>query len=132
MTARYMLDTDICSFLMRDEPTVVARLRTLRPSAVCLSAVSLGELRLGAELKGSQRLHRQIDRLASAVITEAFDAAAADELGRIGSALLRHGTPIGHYDVLIAAHAISLGVTLVTNNLKHFGRVRGLRHESWL
>ena len=132
MTARFMLDTDICSFLMRAEPTVVAKLRTLRPSAVCLSAVSLGELRLGAELKGSQRLHRQIDRLTSAVSTEPFDASAADELGRVGASLLKQGTPIGHYDVLIAAHALSLGVTLVTHNTKHFGRVRGLRHESWL
>lgn len=127
-----MLDTDTCSFLMRDEPKVVAQLRTLRPSVVCLSAVSLGELRLGAELKHSRKLHGQIDRLSSVIHAAPFDAAAAEELGRVGAGLAKSGTPIGHYDALIAAHALSLGVTLVTHNAKHFGRVSGLLHESWL
>jgi tRNA(fMet)-specific endonuclease VapC len=132
MTLRRMLDTDTCSFLLRGEPGVIARLETLPRSTLCISAISVGELRLGASLEGSRRLHAQIDRLVDTLNIAPFDDTAATELGTVGSSLIRRGTEIGHYDVLIAAHALSLGLILVTHNRRHFAQVRELRIEDWL
>jgi len=72
-----------------------------------------------------------IDTFASAVEVESFDEAAAAEFGRIGSMLAERGTPIGEFDVLIAAHAVTLRCTLVTNNVRHFSKVPGLSVENW-
>lgn len=131
MTLRRMLDTDTCSFLLRGEGTVVARLQALPRSTVCISAVSIGELRIGATLKGSRRLHAQIDRVTDTITVAPFDNGAARELGAVAASLIRRGSAIGQYDVLIAAHALSLGLILVTHNRKHFVQVRELRIEDW-
>ncbi|MBL8956646.1 MAG: type II toxin-antitoxin system VapC family toxin [Myxococcaceae bacterium] len=131
MTLRRMLDTDTCSFLLRGDSEVVARLQVLPRSTICISAVSVGELRIGATLKGSKRLHAQIDRLVDTILVAPFDNVAACELGQVGASLLRRGVDIGQYDAQLAAHAISLGVILVTHNERHFSRVRELRLEDW-
>ena len=128
---RFLLDTDTVSFALRGHGEVGTRLREKRPSDVRISAITLAELRYGADRKGSRKLHHLIDTFAAAVEVAPFDEEAAVEFGRIGSILAERGTPIGEFDVLIAAHAIALRCTLVTNNVRHFSRVPGLSTENW-
>jgi len=129
---RYLLDTDSVSFALRGHGEIAARIRSRRPSELCMSAITLAELRFGADRKGSQELHALIDAFAGAVDVAPFDEDAAVEFGRIGSLLAERGSPIGEFDVLIAAHAVSLRCTLVTNNTRHFARVPGLTVENWV
>jgi tRNA(fMet)-specific endonuclease VapC len=77
-------------------------------------------------------LHRIIAEFTSPLLVAPFDAAAADRFGQVGAVLARDGTPIGQIDTLIAAHALALDLTLVSNNVRHFGKVRGLRTDNWL
>ena len=132
LTLRYMLDTDSVSFALRGEGRVGERILTERPSTLCVSSITLAELRYGADKRRSRKLHRLIETFVGSLSVEAFDAAAADRFGIVAVGLDRRGTPIGGFDALIAAHALALGITLVTNNIKHFARVEGLRTESWL
>jgi tRNA(fMet)-specific endonuclease VapC len=127
-----MLDTDTVSFALRGVGGVAQRLLDTEPSQLCISSLTLAELRFGAERRGSQRLHRLISDFTSPLLVAPFDADAADRFGQIGAVLAGEGTPIGQIDTLIAAHALVLDVTLVSNNARHFGRVRGLRTESWV
>jgi tRNA(fMet)-specific endonuclease VapC len=129
---RYLLDTDSVSFALRGQGEVATRIRASKPSDLCISAITLAELRYGADRKGSRKLHGLIDTFASAIEVVAFDEAAAVEFGRIGSLLAERGTPIGEFDVLIAAHAVALRLVLVTNNVRHFARIPGLSFENWV
>ena len=97
-----------------------------------MSAITLAELRFGADAKGSRRLHGLIDTFVATVAVVSVDAAAADRFGRVATALSKRGEPIGTFDTLIAAHALSLDLTLVTNNTKHFRRVPGLKTDNWV
>jgi tRNA(fMet)-specific endonuclease VapC len=127
-----MLDTDTVSFVLRGQGAAGTNLTAHAPSAVCLSAISLSELRFGAEKRRSKRLHRLINTFVTTVDVVPFDAVAAAQFGRLCAALEGTGTPIGVLDTLIAAHAMSLQLTLVTNNTKHFARVKGLKTVNWL
>jgi tRNA(fMet)-specific endonuclease VapC len=127
-----MLDTNTVSFALRGQGEVAERIRQHRPSELCMSAITVAELRYGADKRGSRRLHELIDTLTASLLPVDFDIAAAAHFGRLASALARRGAPIGDFDTLIAAHAMSLSMTLVTNNAKHFGRVAGLACEDWL
>ena len=129
---RYLLDTDSVSYALRGQGDVADRIRKQRPSELCLSAITLAELRFGADRKGSRKLHGLIDTFASAVDVIPFDDVAATEFGRVGTLLAERGTPIGEFDILIAAHAVALRCTLVTNNTRHFSKVPGLSLENWL
>ncbi|HEY0781758.1 MAG TPA: type II toxin-antitoxin system VapC family toxin [Thermoanaerobaculia bacterium] len=129
---RYMLDTDTVSFALRGKGNAALRIRERRPSEVCISSVTLAELRYGADLKRSQRLHALISTFVREVAVAPFDQMAADRFGTVAASLTRQGTPIGAYDTLIAAHALALGLVFVTNNLKHFDQVAGLPSETWL
>lgn len=128
---KFLLDTDSVSFALCGYGDVGARMRERKPSELCISAITLAELRYGADRKGSRRLHALIDTFAGAVEVVPFEEAAAAEFGRIGSILAEHGTPIGEFDVLIAAHAVALRCVLVSNNTRHFSRVPGLALENW-
>jgi tRNA(fMet)-specific endonuclease VapC len=128
---KYLLDTDTVSFALRGEGQVGAHIRRHKPSELAMSAITLAELRFGADRKGSRKLHALINTFAAAVEVSSFDEQAALEFGRIGNVLAERGTPIGELDVLIAAHAVSLRSTLVTNNVRHFSRVPGLVVENW-
>lgn len=128
---KYLLDTDTVSFALRGHGEVGAGIRARKPSELAMSAITLAELRYGADRKGSRKLHALIDTFASAVEVVSFDQVAAADFGRIGSVLAERGTPIGEFDVLIAAHAVALRCTLVTNNVRHFSRVPGLSVENW-
>ena len=96
-----------------------------------MSAITVAELRYGADRKASRRLHGLIDTFVASVEVFPFDDAAAAEFGRIGTVLADRGTPIGEFDVLIAAHAVAVRCTLVTNDVRHFSKVPGLSVENW-
>lgn len=128
---RFMLDTDTVSFVLRNEGSAASNLSAHKPSEICVSTITLGELRFGADKRRSKRLHRMIEAFAATIDALPFDSAAAATFGRIRANLESKGTPIGTLDTLIAAHALALDLTLVTNNTKHFSQVRGLRTENW-
>jgi tRNA(fMet)-specific endonuclease VapC len=128
----YMLDTDTVSFALRGQGRVAVRLLEHRPSQLCMSSIALAELRFGAETRRSRRLHRLITIFIDSVEVVAFDQRAAYRFAAVATPLARRGEPIGTFDTLMAAHALSLGLTFVTNNVRHFSRVVGLRKENWL
>jgi tRNA(fMet)-specific endonuclease VapC len=127
-----MLDTDSVSFALRGQGGVGPRLLEHRPSEICMSAITLAELRYGAVRRNSRKLDDLIDAFTANVAVMPFDDICALRFGVVASELARRGSPIGEFDALIAAHAIALEVILVTNNVRHFERVPGLRVENWL
>jgi len=129
---KYMLDTDTVSFALRGRGAVSSRLLEHRPSEICISSITLAELRFGAEARRSRKLHRLIATFVGSVTVIPFDQPAADRFAPVATALARRGEPIGTFDTLLAAHALSQGLTLVTNNVKHFQRVEGLKTENWV
>ena len=133
MTARFLLDTDICIYFQegRSEP-VAERIRRLSPGEAVLSAITYGELRLGAEksAKREAALHN-IQELITLFPVEPVSAGAAEAYGAIRAVLGRRGQLIGANDLWIAAHARSAGLTLVTNNEREFRRVPDLKVENW-
>jgi len=127
----FMLDTDAVSFALRGAGAVGVRLAERKPSELCMSAITLAELRFGASKRRSQKIARAIDAFVAGVGVLPFDEAAADRFGSLASALAAEGEPIGQMDTLIAAHALSVGATLVTNNQRHFSKVAGLKLVNW-
>lgn len=127
----FMLDTDSVSFALRGQGSVGARILERRPSELCVSSITLAELRYGADRRKSAKLHHLIDAFTSNIAIAPFDEVCAANFGRIASDPAAQGAPIGQFDALIAAHAISLEVTLVTNKPKHFARVRDLKVVNW-
>lgn len=127
----YLLDTDTVSFIIRGQGPAASRLTAHQPSEVCMSALTLAELRFGAERRHSRKLHGIIDTFAQSIQVMPFDDACAAAYGRIQSSLESKGPPIGTIDTLIAAHAFALNITLVSNNQKHFSKVRGLKIANW-
>ena len=129
---QYMLDTDTVSFALRGHGRVAARVLEHRPSELSISSLTLAELRFGAEARRSRKLHRLISTFAKSVAVLAFDQRAADRFATVAASLARRGEPIGTFDTLMAAQALSLRLTFVTNNTQHFGRVVGLKTENWV
>ena len=111
---------------------VGSRLLEHRPSELCMSSITLAELRFGAETRRSRKLHNLINTVTESIAVVHFDNIAADYFGTVAVSLARRGVPIGTFDTLIAAHALSLGLTFVTNNAKHFARVVELKTENWV
>jgi tRNA(fMet)-specific endonuclease VapC len=128
----YMLDTDTVSFALRGQGRVAARLLEHRPSELCISSITLAELRFGAETRRSRKLHRLISTFVETVEVVSFNQSAAGRFATVAAALARRGEPIGAFDTLMAAHALSLGLIFVTNNIRHFRRVMGLETENWV
>ena len=129
---RYMLDADTVSYALRGQGHVAETLLEHLPSEVCISAVTLAELNFGAEAKRSQKIRRAIRGFTQDVAVVPFDEASAERFGAVAAALAVRGQPIGLYDTLVAAQALSLGLTLITNNTRHFSRVPGLTVENWV
>jgi len=131
---RYMLDTNICSYILKKHPLMVkVRFDQLGLGALALSTVVLAELYYGAA-RHAQRLtiRGEIDDFASRLTVIAWDESAADHYGVIRAALERSGTSIGAMDMMIAAHARSIGATLVSNNTRHFKRIPELLLADWV
>ena len=131
---RHLVDTNICIYVIRRRPPqVLARFQRCAVGDIGLSTVTLAELQYGVAKSAFPERNQQ----ALAVFTLPleilpFDAPAAAAYGPIRATLERQGTPIGAMDLLIAAHAVSLDVILVTNNVREFGRVPGLQVENWV
>jgi tRNA(fMet)-specific endonuclease VapC len=128
----FMLDTDTVSFALRGHGRVGERILEHRPSELCISSITLAELRFGADLKRSKRLHGLITTFVRSVGVLPFDVAAAEGFGALAATLRGRGASIGGFDTLIAAHALAAALTLVTGNTKHFGRVPGLTIVTWV
>jgi tRNA(fMet)-specific endonuclease VapC len=127
----FMLDTDTVSFAIRGQGRVAEQIVKRLPSELCMSAITVAELRYGAALRKSAKLNALIDTFTANIAVVAFDESTALHFGAVASQLAEQGSPIGELDTLIAAHALSLELTLITNNLKHFQRVPGLTVENW-
>ena len=131
---RYMLDTNICIYVIKHKPESVFReLKKISPEDVCISSITYAELAYGVEKSvQTERNRLALAMMLSSIDIAAFDDAAASEYGEIRASLEKGGTPIGSLDMLIAAHARSAGCTLVTNNTKEFCRVEGLKLANWV
>jgi tRNA(fMet)-specific endonuclease VapC len=129
----YMLDTDISSYIMkRSDAAVLRRLQSVEVAEVCVSTITKCELMYGVEVSPlRQRDEAALVAFLRHVQVLDFSAGAALDYARIRADLKQHGALIGANDLLIAAHALSLGLTLVTNNTAEFGRVKGLKVENW-
>jgi tRNA(fMet)-specific endonuclease VapC len=131
---RYLLDTNICIYVIRRRPPqVLARFQRCALGNLGLSTVTLAELQYGvAKSAYPARNQQALEAFTLPLEVVPFDAAAARAYGPIRATLEQQGTPIGAMDLLIAAHALSLGITLVTNNPREFARVTGLQIETWV
>jgi len=133
MALRYLLDTNICIYIAKRHPAAVARrFADLAAGTVGMSLITFGELRFGAEK--SARRDEALSTLAR--LTELIPviepaATVGEAYGELRAHVERAGTPIGNNDLWIAAHAVSLGVTLVSNNTREFERVPNLALENW-
>jgi tRNA(fMet)-specific endonuclease VapC len=129
----YLLDTNIVSNLVRNPQGGVAdRIREVGEAEVCTSVIVAAELRYGATKKGSPRLTTQLEAVLAVLDVLPFEAPADVAYGVIRSRLEAAGRMIGGNDLLIAAHALALGCTIVTDNEREFARIENLRHENWL
>lgn len=133
MPLRYLLDTSAVSDLLRNPRGVVAgRVVSVGEDTVCTSIVVAAELRFGAVKSGSPKLADRVDLVLSALEVLPLEPPADHHYGEIRQKLARQGTLIGPNDLLIAAHARALDLTVVTANMREFSRVQGLRIENWL
>jgi len=129
-----MLDTNICSYIIRERPPEVKeKLKEVEKfHQVAISSIVASELLYGAYKKGSQRLVEAVEYFIGCFEVYPFDLEAAREYGLIRAELEKRGEPIGAYDLQIAAHARALSAVLVTSNEKEFKKVEGLKVENWL
>lgn len=129
----YMLDTNICIYAIKQAPPNVYKMLDEKlECGICISSITLAELEHGVSNSAYPAKNEEaIIKFTSNIPVIPFDTPAAMEYGRICAYLRRRGTPIGTMDMLISAHALALGVTLVTNNVREFERVPGLIIENW-
>jgi tRNA(fMet)-specific endonuclease VapC len=129
----YLLDTNILSDLIHNpNGRVVAKIAEVGESAVATSIIVAAELRFGAQKKGSSRLSARVDAIINASTVLPLEPPADATYAELRAALESDSTPIGGNDMLIAAHAVALGRTLVTANVREFERVAGLEIVNWL
>jgi tRNA(fMet)-specific endonuclease VapC len=129
---RYLLDTNAVSDLVRNpQGKIAAHIADLGEGSVCTSIIVAAELRYGAAKKGSERLLAQLVTVLGALEILPFETPADIAYGEIRARLEAAGKPIGGNDMLIASQAISLGLTIVTDNEREFSRVEALRFENW-
>ena len=130
---QYMLDTDICIYVMRNFPEGLRERFNRLADQLCISAITLGELHYGAE-KSARRLANleAIEHFSARLEVPPFGREAAAHYGQIRARLQKSGRPVGAYDMMIGGHARSAALALVTNNTREFQRIEGLRLESWI
>ena len=130
---RHLLDTNACvDYLTGRYPRVVARIQGSSPEDLCVASVVVAELRYGADHSARRRTnHARVDALLHEIECLDFDLLAAAAYGRVRARLEAVGAPIGPNDMLIAAQALSRGLSVVTDNVGEFGRVKGLKVENW-
>jgi tRNA(fMet)-specific endonuclease VapC len=129
---RYLLDTDICIYIINQRPAaVIERFRQQATGSLGLSSVSAAELAFGVEKSGSQKNLQALQMFLAPLEILPFDEPVIWHYATVRADLEKRGTPIGAMDTMIAAHALALNLTLVTNNAREFERVKGLRVENW-
>ncbi len=130
---RYLLDTNLCIRVLRDRPQGLRARFNANAEALCLSDVVLYELLYGAECSGDPpRIRREVEHFSGRLTVLPFDSEAAAHTAEIRDDLERRGCVIGPYDLMIAGHAQSKGLVVVTGNIGEFQRVQGLRSEDWI
>ncbi len=131
---KFMLDTNICIYIIKQKPArVLKRFAQYLPGDIFISSVTLAELRYGVEKSlHVQQNHDALSGFTVPLEIAAFDEKAAEKYGKVRAQLEKKGQPIGSMDMLIGAHALSLGAILVTNNTKEFRRIKGLSVKNWL
>ncbi len=130
---RYLLDTNIMIYAIRNRPRLLREKFNRLPDQMAISSVTWGELVYGVERSAQpDRNLADIESMAARLEVIPFDQSAANHCGRIRADLHRVGTPIGPYDMMIAGQARARGLVLVTNNLREFRRVTGLMLENWM
>ncbi|MFD1244856.1 type II toxin-antitoxin system tRNA(fMet)-specific endonuclease VapC [Paralysiella testudinis] len=128
-----MLDTNICIYTMKNKPEEVRQAFNLHHTQMCISSVVLMELVFGAEKSArAQEAFAAVEGFAARMMVLDFDEAAAYHTGQIRAELKKAGKPIGSYDCMIAGHARSRGLIVVSNNLREFDCISGLRTENWV
>lgn len=129
---KYMLDTNTCIFIIKKDENVLSHLKNIDFKEICISSITLSELEYGvAKSMHSEKNQKALDAFVYNFSILPFDSNVAHEYGKIRANLEKIGSPIGGMDMLIAAHAKSQKLILVTNNTKEFIRVNGLNIEDW-
>jgi tRNA(fMet)-specific endonuclease VapC len=128
-----MLDTNICIYLIKQKPEKVLRhFKTYSVGDIGISSITLAELMYGVQRSQQVQKNRQaLEEFTLPLEIAAFDDAAAEVYGSVRAGFERDGTPVGSMDMLIGAHALNLGVTLVTNNLREFKKIKNLKVVDW-
>ncbi|HXY98995.1 MAG TPA: type II toxin-antitoxin system VapC family toxin [Stellaceae bacterium] len=130
---RYLLDTNIVSDLVRNpQGRIAGHIGDVGEAQICTSIIVAAELRYGATKRRSRRLAAQLEAVLAAFEVLPFEPPADITYGKLRTRLEQAGTPIGGNDLLIAAQAMTLGYTIVTDNEREFARIVGLRRENWL
>ena len=131
---RYLLDTNICIYLIKKHPPeVLARFQQIQLKQLHIPTITLFELYYGIEKNNSQQRNlAALENFIAPLTVVDFTLEAAKKAAKIRNNLQKQGTPIGAYDVQIAAIALSLNMTLLTNNTREFERVKGLKLENWV
>ena len=130
----FMLDTDICSYILKNHPIHLREIFNThyRNNTVCISAVTYAELMAGAMRSGSIHLQEKIAYFTSLLKVTDWTVSCARQYAIVQATLLSAGMPIGNMDIMIAAAALDIDATLVTNNAKHFEKIAGLKITNWL
>jgi tRNA(fMet)-specific endonuclease VapC len=129
---QYMLDTNICIYVIKNRPVGLREQFNRLAEQICISTITLAELYYGVE-KSSRRIQnlQAVEQFVARLEALPFSSEAAAHYGQVRAELERAGQPAGPHDMLIAAHARSAGLIVVTNNLWEFDRISGLRVENW-
>ena len=131
MPQTYLLDTDICSYIIRNQREVADDFIKRQDDDICISVITYAELLYGVKNSGSNKIETEVKRFLSLVRVLDWSEAAARHYADIKHFLKKNGSPIGNMDMLIAATAIAINVPLVTNNKKHFRLVPNLTIADW-
>jgi tRNA(fMet)-specific endonuclease VapC len=128
----YMLDTNICIYVIKNRPAALRERFDQLAEALCISTITLGELLCGVQKSARRSQNLQaVEQFTARLEVLPFSVKAAAHFGQIRAELARVGLLCGAYDMLIAAHARSEGLVLITNNVREFQRMPGLRIENW-
>jgi tRNA(fMet)-specific endonuclease VapC len=130
---QYMLDTNICIYVIKSYPPELRERFNRLAEQLCMSSITLGELHYGAEKSARRLLNLEaIEQFAARLEVLPFSPRAAAHYGQIRAELERAGTPCGPHDMQIGGHSRSEGLIIVTNNMREFARMSGVRAENWI
>ncbi len=130
---RYMLDTDICIYVIKRHPPKLRERFNRFAEQLCISSISLAEMVYGAEKSAQREKNLQaIDNFCARLAVLAFTPTAAANFGQMRADVERLGQPVGSFDMLIGTHARAEGLIVVTNNVREFGRLPGIDVENWV